>query len=95
MVAWEQVVEAAPDVLVLMPCGFDLERTMVTATDVLARPGFAQLPCARTGAVAAVDGSSYFNRPGPRIVDGLALLARIVRTPPGSHLPSGAAWVPL
>jgi iron complex transport system substrate-binding protein len=93
IVAWDDVVEAAPDVMVLMPCGFDLERTLAAANDVTARPGFAQLPCARSDAVAAVDGSSYFNRPGPRIVDGLALLAAIFRTRPGAPLPAGAQWV--
>jgi iron complex transport system substrate-binding protein len=89
------VVEAAPDVMVLMPCGFGLERSLQCAPEVTARPGFAELPCARSGRVAAVDGSSYFNRPGPRIVGGLELLAAILRTTPGDALPAGAAWVPL
>jgi len=94
-VSWEDVVEAAPDVMVLMPCGYGLERSLECAAEVIGRPGFAELPCAVSGRVAAVDGSSYFNRPGPRIVDGLELLAAIFRTAPGEPLPAGAAWVPL
>lgn len=94
-VAWEDVIAAAPDVMVLMPCGYGLERSLACAAEVTSRPGFADLPCARTGRVAAVDGSGYFNRPGPRIVDGLELLAAIFRAEPGAPLPSGAAWVPL
>jgi len=92
-VAWEDVLAAAPDAMVLMPCGFGLERSLACAAEVTSRPGFASLPCARSGRVAAVDGSSYFNRPGPRIVDGLDLLAAILRTRPGDPLPPGAAWV--
>jgi iron complex transport system substrate-binding protein len=94
-VDWEQVVAAAPEVMVLMPCGFGLERSLETAAELTSRPGFDRLPCARGGRVAAVDGSAYFNRPGPRVVDGLELLAAIVRGRPGDALPPGAAWVPL
>jgi iron complex transport system substrate-binding protein len=94
-VSWEDVVEAGPDAMVLMPCGFGLDRTLDCAGEVTARAGFDALPCTRSGRVAAVDGSSYFNRPGPRIVAGLEILAAILRTPPGDPLPEGAAWVPL
>jgi len=94
-VAWDDVVAAAPDAMVLMPCGYGLERSLACAAEVTSRPGFAELPCARSGRVAAVDGSAYFNRPGPRIVDGLELLAAILRAAPADPLPEGAAWVPL
>jgi iron complex transport system substrate-binding protein len=79
--------------MVLMPCGYGLERSLACAAEVTSRPGFAELPCARGGRVAAVDGSAYFNRPGPRIVDGLELLAAILRAAPGDPLPDAAAWV--
>jgi iron complex transport system substrate-binding protein len=94
-VAWERVVEAAPELMVLMPCGFGLERSLETVADLERRPGFRDLPCAATGRIAAVDGSGYFNRPGPRIVDGLRILAAVLRADPGSPLPAGAAWVRL
>jgi iron complex transport system substrate-binding protein len=94
-VSWEHVVEAAPDAMVLMPCGYGLARSLACADEVTGRPGFSALPAALGGRVAAVDGSSYFNRPGPRIVAGLELLATILRTAPGDPLPDGAAWVPL
>ena len=90
---WERVLEAEPEVLVLLPCGFTLGRTLEVAAEVTRRPGFADLPCARSGRVIATDGSSYFNRPGPRIVDGLEILAAAVRARPGEPLPAGAAWV--
>jgi iron complex transport system substrate-binding protein len=92
-VDWEAIVAAQPDVMVLMPCGFGLDRTLDLSSEITARPGFAELPCARAGRVVAVDGSSYFNRPGPRIAVGLEMLAAILRVRPGSALPRGAEWV--
>jgi iron complex transport system substrate-binding protein len=94
-VEWDGVLEARPDVMVLMPCGFGLERTVELASEITGRHGFDDLPCARAGRVAAVDGSAFFNRPGPRIVDGLDMLAAILRGEPGAPLPRGAAWVPV
>ena len=94
-VAWSQVVDARPDVIVLMPCGFGLGRTLALAGDVTERAGFDELPAAAAGRIVAVDGSSYFNRPGPRIVTGLEILAAAVRAAPGDALPAGAAWARL
>jgi iron complex transport system substrate-binding protein len=94
-ISWEQVRAAQPDVIVLMPCGYGLDRTLELAPEITDREGFADLPAATTGRIAAVDGSAYFNRPGPRIVDGLEMLAAILRANPGTQLPDGAAWVPL
>ena len=91
-VSWEHVISVDPEILVLMPCGYGLEQTLAVVDDITSRPGFTSLSCARTGRVVAVDGSSYFNRPGPRIVDGLEILAAIVRGVPGDSLPPGAAW---
>lgn len=72
------IVMAAPEVAVLMPCGFDLARTAKEASVVTETPWFQDLPAARRDRVWIVDGSSYFNRPGPRIVDGLEILAHIL-----------------
>ena len=70
-----------------------VRRLPASTREFTGRPGFLDLPCARAGRVAAVDGSSYFNRPGPRIAHGLEILAAILRSHPGSALPSGADWV--
>ena len=72
------VVMAAPEVAVLMPCGFDLGRTAKEASVLTETAWFQDLPAARRDRVWLVDGSSYFNRPGPRIVDGLEILAHIL-----------------
>jgi iron complex transport system substrate-binding protein len=76
---WEQVFEAAPEVLVLMPCGFDARRTVEEARRVLPElPGWDELPAVGKGRVWAVDANSYFSRPAPRLVDGVEILARIL-----------------
>ncbi len=93
-VGWREIASAAPDVVVLMPCGFHLARTLTVSGEITSRAGFCQLPAAHTGRVVAVDGSSYFSRPGPRIIDGLEIMATIIRAEPGGPLPTGAAWVP-
>lgn len=73
-----QIVEAQPEVLVLMPCGFDLPRTVAESSLLTRLPGIEAIPAARSGQVYAVDGSSYFNRPGPRIVGGIEILAGVL-----------------
>jgi iron complex transport system substrate-binding protein len=77
VIEWEQVVEAAPDVLLLMPCGNGLEHTVVEATNLRDLPNLEAVPAVRHEQVYAVDGSSYFNRPGPRLVTGIEILAEI------------------
>jgi iron complex transport system substrate-binding protein len=66
----DRVIEASPEIIVLMPCGFSLERTIQEYKRTTFLPGWS-------GEVYAVDGSSYFNRPGPRLVDGVEILAEI------------------
>ena len=92
-VDWPELLGSQPDVIILMPCGYDLDHTLALAQEVVADPRFDEIPAAKTGRVIAVDGSSYFNRPGPRIVHGLEIIAAAVRAEPGSELPTGAAWV--
>jgi len=94
-VAWESVRAAEPEVIVLMPCGFDLERTLAEREVVQALPGWDALPAVRTSRVYAVDGSSFFNRPGPRLVDGLELLAHLLQPERFAVPPLAAALAPL
>jgi iron complex transport system substrate-binding protein len=77
-VEWDAVREAAPEVLVVACCGFDVERTRRDLPLLRAKPGFDTLPAVRHDEVWLVDGSAYFSRPGPRIVDSLELLAPLV-----------------
>jgi iron complex transport system substrate-binding protein len=77
-ITWEKVVEADPEVVVVMPCGFDITRAGADLSVLEAKPGFAQMKAVREGRVAIVDGSQYFNRPGPRLADSLEILAEIL-----------------
>ena len=75
---WNKVVELAPEVIVLMPCGFDVERTIKEFHLLKRLPGWNELPAVKEGRIFAVNGHAYFNRSGPRLVDGLEILAQIL-----------------
>jgi iron complex transport system substrate-binding protein len=74
-IAWEQVQAAKPDVLVVMPCGFSIDRTRQEMSRLTKRAGWKKLPAVTNGAVFLVDAPAYFNRPGPRLIDGVEILA--------------------
>src|SRR6266550_2350877 len=76
-IPWEDVLKWAPEVLVVMPCGFDLQRSAEQARQLFAFPGWSALPAVRAGRVYAVNANAYFARPGPRVVEGTELLAHI------------------
>jgi len=73
----ESIVEAKPEIVVLMPCGFSLDRTIDEYHRTKFFAGWEELPAVRNNKVYAVDGSSYFNRSGPRLIDGVEILAEI------------------
>jgi len=72
---WDELEERDPDVIVVMPCGFDLPRTKVEMAVLTNRSGWGALKAVRSGRVWAADGNAYFNRPGPRLVEALEMLA--------------------
>lgn len=77
-VEWEQVLSGAPEILILMPCGFSVDRTLDEIHLLTNRPGWEGLPAVRRGTVFAVNGHAYFSRSGPRLVDGTEILAHLV-----------------
>jgi iron complex transport system substrate-binding protein len=78
VIAWDEVVEWRPEVMVLACCGFDEARAREELDPLRARPGFARLPCARDGRIFVMDGVRFFSRPGPSLVDSLERLASIL-----------------
>lgn len=84
--AWQALVDDRPDVLCAMPCGFTLARTVGELTELLREPRWQQIPAVRGGRVFAVDGSSYFNRPGPRLAESAEILAGILHPSQLGHL---------
>jgi len=75
---WDTLVKADPEVIIIMPCGFGLDRTRQETQPLTQRPEWSSLQAVRTGKVFITDGNSYFNRPGPRLVDSLEILAEIL-----------------
>jgi iron complex transport system substrate-binding protein len=77
-IEWQRVLDAKPEALVLMPCGVSIDRARREIGALSSRPGWADLAAARDARVWAVDGPSYFNRPGPRVVRGAEVLAALL-----------------
>jgi iron complex transport system substrate-binding protein len=75
---WPEVLEWAPEVLILTPCGFNLDQTIERAAELTSYAGWSDLPAVRQNRVYAVDANSYFARPGPRVVEGTELLAHLI-----------------
>ncbi|NJK34115.1 MAG: cobalamin-binding protein [Oscillatoriales cyanobacterium SM2_2_1] len=91
-ISWIDLMAAAPDILVFMPCGFDLGKTAAeVAYSFAVHPQWQELPAVRSGRVYITDGNAYFNRPGPRLVDSLEILTEIIH---GDRLPHhhSSAW---
>jgi iron complex transport system substrate-binding protein len=77
-IPWTDVLEWAPEVLIITPCGFNLDKVIEQTPPLLDYPGWSELPAVRNGRVYAVDANSYFARPSLRVVDGTELLAHLI-----------------
>ncbi len=88
---WEALRTADPDAIVLLPCGFDIDRTRRESEALTTRSGWDRLRAVRAGRVFVADGNQYFNRPGPRLVDSLEILAEMLHPDhfPARHRESG------
>lgn len=91
--SWEEVFAWRPEVVVIACCGFSIERTLEDVSRLRSMAGWQDLPAVRAGRVYVADGSHYFNRPGPRLVDSLEILAHAISPeahPLPDHLPASA-----
>jgi iron complex transport system substrate-binding protein len=91
---WDEVAAVDPEMLLLMPCGFHLAETVTEWARAPRPDGYEDLAAVRRDRILAVDGSAYFSRPGPRVIDGIELLAEVFDpdgfvdiAPPGSWTP--------
>ncbi len=85
-VPWNRILEANPWAIVVMPCGYGLSRTIEEHRKIKLPAAWREIPAGREGRVFAVDANSYFSRPGPRLADGVALLAHLFH--PEAAVPS-------
>jgi iron complex transport system substrate-binding protein len=77
-ITWADVAAADPDVVVLIPCGFTLDRVVAEARSPAVWPHLEKLRAVRAGRAWAIDGHHLFNRPGPRLIDSLEVLAEVL-----------------
>lgn len=77
-VSWEDILDFAPQIILVMPCGFNIEDTLKEIDTVASNEYWNKLPASRRGHAYLVDANSYFSRSGPRIVDGLEIMAKII-----------------
>jgi len=81
---WERIIEVQPDVMFVACCGFSMERAIQDLPILQANEGWEDLPCVKRNRVYFSDGNSYFNRPGPRLVDSLEIIANALH--PDVHI---------
>lgn len=77
-VNWEEILDFYPNILFVMPCGFNIDKSLNEIDCVTSIPEWHQLPASVKGQVYIVDANSYFSRPSPRIVDGIEILAKTI-----------------
>lgn len=75
---WDDILDFSPNFLIVMPCGFDIEKTLNEIDKATSNQQWNQLPASKRGHVYLVDANSYFSRPSPRIVDGIEILAKTI-----------------
>ncbi|MBV8817084.1 MAG: cobalamin-binding protein [Acidobacteriaceae bacterium] len=89
---WRELSTADPDIIIAMPCGFDLEKTEQEMRWMTCRPEWRTLRAVHNNQVYLADGNQYMNRPGPRVVESLQILAEVAH--PGAFPPAleGKGW---
>jgi iron complex transport system substrate-binding protein len=94
-VDWEEIAESDPDVIVVAACGFDIPRTQGEMHWLVNRPEWPSLGAVRGGQVYLADGNQYFNRPGPRLVETLEILAEVLHPRLFAPALEGTGWTRL
>ncbi len=89
---FERMMEADPDVIAVMPCGFDIPRTAAEMPPLAARSGWSDLSAVKSGRVFLTDGNQYFNRPGPRVVESAEILAELLHPEVFDFGHRGSGW---
>lgn len=100
-VSWDDLSAADPDIIVIMPCGFGIARTMTELPVLTRAPEWRRLRAVQSGRVYVTDGHQYFNRPGPRVVESAEILCELIRDAQGEEPKSvqtrhlGSGWLRL
>lgn len=89
---WEELCAADPDVLIVLPCGFDMARTRREMPVLSNKPEWPRLSAVQAGRVFLADGNQYFNRPGPRLLESLEILAELLHPEAFVFGHEGTGW---
>jgi len=92
-VEWDDIRLQGPEILIVMPCGFPIERTLKEIDLLLRLPGFGEMKAVKNNHVYIADGNQYFNRPGPRTVDAIEILAEIINPKQFIFGYEGEGWI--
>lgn len=90
---WEAFIEADPQFIVMMPCGYQIAQTLADLESLVGRTDWRDLTAVRQGRVFVADGHHFFNRPGPRLVESAEIIAAILAAPNSASGQSGEGWI--
>lgn len=93
VIDWMDLVQADPEIIVVMPCGFSIERTLKEMDTLLQNPYFRDLQAVKNNKLFVADGNQYFNRSGPRIVDSVEILAEMINPKQFIFGYEGEGWI--
>ena len=93
VIYWMDLVEADPEIIIVMPCGFNIERTLKEMDTLLQQPYFKDLQAVKNNKLFIADGNQYFNRSGPRIADSVEILAEIINPKQFIFGYEGTGWI--
>ncbi len=94
-IEWEKIKKADPDILLILPCGFTISKTLTELNTLIDLDGWGDLKAVRNDNVYLLDGNHYFNRPGPRIIDSAEILAEILHPSIFKNKYQNKGWVRL
>ncbi|MFV0445327.1 MAG: cobalamin-binding protein [Planctomycetaceae bacterium] len=94
-ISWEDLQHVDPDVIVVLPCGFDIPRSLAELAAITDAPRWQSLRAVESKRVYVTDGNQYFNRPGPRVVESAEILADVIHRPDTATRHRGTGWIPL
>ncbi|RZP21749.1 cobalamin-binding protein [bacterium] len=92
---YNDLVEQDPEIIIVMPCGYDIKKTLIEIKTLESKKGWGSLKAVRNRNVYITDGNQFFNRPGPRIIESLEILLEIIHSDfsESKHIDSG--WIKL
>ncbi len=92
VMSWKELALADPDIIIVAPCGFGIKQTLEEMPSLVGRSGWADLKSVKSKQVYLADGNQYFNRPGPRVLDSLEIMAEMIHPELFKGVHEGSAW---